>query len=45
MVEIVGVGKALHFSPKDLGLNVGFSGMFSNSPKQNFQDYFWTVLT
>ena len=32
MVEIVGARTAVHFSPKDLGLNVGFSGMFSNSP-------------
>ena len=35
MVEIVGVGTAVHFSPKDLGLNAGFSGLFSNSSKLN----------
>ena len=28
MVEIVGVGTAVHFSPKDLRLNIGFSGLF-----------------
>ena len=43
MVEIVGAKTAVHFSPKDLGLNVGFFrfleqpgtdflGLFSNSP-------------
>ena len=45
MVKIVGVGTTMHFSPKDLGLNVGFSGLFSNSPKQNFWDCFRTVRT
>ena len=28
MVEIVGAGTAVHCSPKDLGLNVGFWGLF-----------------
>ena len=28
MVEIVGAGTAMHFSPKDLRLNVGFLGLF-----------------
>ena len=32
MVEIVGAGTTVHFSPKDLGMNVGFPGLFSNSP-------------
>ena len=40
MVEIVGAGTAVHFSPKDLGLNAGFSGLFSNSPELNLRDYF-----
>ena len=26
MVDVFGVGMALHFSPKDLGLSVGVSG-------------------
>ena len=32
MVEIVGARTAMHFSLKDLGLNTGFSGLFSDSP-------------
>ena len=28
MVEVFKVGTALHFSPKDLGLNVGIWGYF-----------------
>ena len=36
MVGIVGAGTAVHFNPKSLGLNVGFSGLFSNSPELNF---------
>ena len=36
MVEVFGAGKAVHFSPKDLGLNAGFLGLFSNSPVLNF---------
>ena len=28
MVEILGAGTAVHFSPKDLGLNAGFFGQF-----------------
>ena len=32
MVGIVRAETTVHFSPKDLGLNVGFSGLFSNNP-------------
>ena len=35
-----GAGTAVHFSPKDLGLNVGFLGLFSDSPRLDF----WTVF-
>ena len=45
MVEIVGVGTALHFSPKDLGLNAEFSGLFSNNAELHFQNSFMTVQT
>ena len=45
MVEIVGAGMAVHFSPKDLGLNAGFFGLFSNNPKLNFRDCFQIVKT
>ena len=36
MVEIVGAGTAVHFSPKDLGLNAVFTGLFSDSPGLDF---------
>ena len=45
MVEIVGAGTAVHFSPKDLGLNAGFSCLFSNSLVLNLWDYFWRFRT
>ena len=45
MVEIVGAGTAVHFSPKDLGLDARFSGLFSNSLKMNFRDCFLTIRT
>ena len=45
MVEIVRAGTTVHFSHKDLGLNVGFSGLFSNSPVMNFWDCFRRVWT
>ena len=32
MVEIVGAGTIVHFSPKDLRLNTGFSRLFLDSP-------------
>ena len=32
MVEVFGAGKVAHFSPKDLGLNARFLGLFSYSP-------------
>ena len=32
MAEVFGAGLAVHFSPKDLGLNAGFLGLFSDSP-------------
>ena len=37
MVEIVGVGTAVHFSPKDLGLNAGFLGRFWAVPGLIFE--------
>ena len=59
MVEVFGAGTIVHFNPKDLGLNAGFLGLFSDSPgavfrksgteipelfsdspEQNFWDYF-----
>ena len=43
MVELFGAGTVMHFSPKDLGMNAGFSGLFSNSPGLNFQGCFRTV--
>ena len=45
MDEIVGAGTTVYFNPKDLGLNAGFSGLFSISSKLNFQDCFRTVRT
>ena len=45
MVEIVWAGTAVHFSPKDLGLNVGFSSLFSNSLELNFRDCCQIVQT
>ena len=45
MVEIVRAGTTVHFSPKDLGLNAGFSELFSNSSKLNLRDCFRTVQT
>ena len=33
-----GAETAVHFSPKDLGLNVGFLGLFSDSLELNFWD-------
>ena len=45
MVEIVGAGTTLHFSPKDLGLNAGFSSLFSNSSELNFRDCIQIVRT
>ena len=35
-----GAGTAVHFSPKDLGLNVGFFGLFSDSPRLDFRTVF-----
>ena len=32
-----------HFNPKNLGLNVGFSGLSSDNPELNFLDCFWTI--
>ena len=32
MVEIVVAKKVVHFSPKDLGLNAGFFGLFKAVP-------------
>ena len=43
MVEVFGAGMAVHFSSKDLGLNAGFSGLFSNSSKPKFLDCFQIV--
>ena len=50
MVEVFGAKTAVHFSPKKLGLNAGFLGLFSDSPglflgcpKLKFQDCFHTV--
>ena len=54
MVDVFGTETALHFSPKNLGVNAGFgtvsgqskagfSGLFSNSPELNFRDCFWVV--
>ena len=45
MVEIVRDGTALHFNPKDLGLNARFSRLFLNGPELNFRDCFRTVWT
>ena len=33
MVEVFGAGTAVHFSPKNLGPNAGFLGLFSDSPR------------
>ena len=43
MVEVFGAKTTMHFSFKDLGLNVGLSGLFLDSPEVKLQDYFWTV--
>ena len=43
MVEVFGAGTAIHFSPKDLELNVGFSGLFSDSQESKFKDRFRIV--
>ena len=43
MVELFGARMVVHFSPKDLGLNVGFSSLFSNNPRLDFQGCFRTV--
>ena len=45
MVEIIGVDTTVHFSPKDLGLNAGFSGLFFNNSELHFQNCFRTVRT
>ena len=44
MVEVFGVGTALHFSPKILGLNVGFLGLFSDSPGLDFRGCFYSFM-
>ena len=51
MVEVFEAGKAMHFSPKDLGLNVGFLGLFLDSLELNSVTVFrqfipnlWTVF-
>ena len=36
MAEVFGAGLAVHLSPKYLGLNAGFSGLFSDSPWLDF---------
>ena len=43
MVELFGARMVVHFSPKDLGLNAGFLGLFLNSPGLDFQGCFRTV--
>ena len=50
MVEVFRSGTTLHFSPKNLGLNDGFLGLFSNSlglfsgcPELKFRGYFRKV--
>ena len=43
MVEVFEARMAKHFSPKDLGLNVGFLGLFSDSPGQDFRGCFRKV--
>ena len=43
MVELFGVGMAVHFSSKDLGLNAGLLGLFLDSPKPKFWDCFQIV--
>ena len=56
MAEVFGARMAMHFSPKDLGMNAGFSGffptvegwisgLFSNSPEFKFRHCFRTVRT
>ena len=40
IVEVFGAWKAVHFSPKDLGLNARFLGLFLNSPKMNYETVF-----
>ena len=43
MVELFGAETVMHFSPKDLGMNAEFSGLFSNSPGLDFQGCFRIV--
>ena len=40
MVEVLRAGKAVHFSPKNLGLNAGFLGLFSDSTGLDFRVVF-----
>ena len=35
-----GAGTAVHFSPKDLGLNIGFLGLFSDNQRLDFPTVF-----
>ena len=37
MVEVFGAGTAVHFNPKNLGANTGFSGLFSDGPGLDFE--------
>ena len=43
MVEVFGAGTVVHFSSKYLGLNVGLSGLFSDSSELKFRDCSRTV--
>ena len=45
MVEVFGAGTAVYFSSKDLGLNAGLSGLFSNSPELDYETDFRTMCT
>ena len=40
MVEVFGARMVVHFSPKDLGQNAGFLGLFSDSQESKFWDCF-----
>ena len=43
MVEVFGVGIAIYFSPKNLGLNARFLGLCSDSPRVEYWVCFRTA--
>ena len=43
MVEVLGAERAVHFSPKDLGLNARFLGLFLDSPGLDCRGCFRTI--